>query len=115
MNLDTKQKRFLIIWIIFHSFALFVNLAKIQGTIKEESSLFTPEAKYEYLFTSLTDWDKFWPITTYYEKVHKYPTPTTSAYDVIYFNGIFNSYDYREYIFYILIGIGIVFVPKIWK
>jgi len=30
------------------------------------------------------------------------------------FNGIFSSYGYSEFIFYILLGFAIIYVPKLW-
>ena len=115
MKLTLAQKRFLIIWILFHSFALFVNVASIKGTITETTSLFSKNAEYKYLFTSLTDKDKFWPVTSYYEQVYKYPTDRTAGYSITYFNGIFNSYGYSEYLFYILLGCIFIYIPKLWR
>lgn len=38
MQLTINQKRFLIIWVFFHSFALFVNLADIECRINSSFS-----------------------------------------------------------------------------
>lgn len=109
-----KQKKFLAIWAIIHSIALFVNLANIRGTIVERSTLFSNDAKYVYLFTDLTYEDKFWPFTPFYEKTIKHPEHTNNTVTITCFNGIFNSYGISEFIFYIVSSIVIVFLPKLW-
>jgi hypothetical protein len=58
MKLTLNQRRFLIVWILFHSFALFVNLTGIRGEIDSGESTF-------YFFTS-GESSGFWPFTSYY-------------------------------------------------
>jgi hypothetical protein len=115
VKLKRNERRFLIIWVCVHAFALFVNVAKVKGTIKEADSLFNKDAYYEYLFTSSVDNDDFWPFTTYYEKVNKPATDTVAAYNITYFNGVFTSYGIIEFISYCILGFAIVYVPKFWK
>ncbi|WP_276345636.1 hypothetical protein [Daejeonella sp. JGW-45] len=116
MKITIAQRRFLILWVLFHSFALFVNVFKISGTIVNESYDAGTywKSKYVQLFTTGPDED-FWPITEYssYRKYIPYYRDTPE--EVYNFNGIFNSYDFTEYIFYFLIGLGIVFIPKLWQ
>lgn len=102
MTLTLNQKRFLILWILFHSFALFVNLAGVNG--------FTSINDHEYVcfFTNTLPGQYpigFWPFVTF--------SPNTIYYDRIVFNGIFYSYEFPEYIFYMCLGLGIVFIPKL--
>lgn len=171
-------------WILFHSFALFVNLADIEGKISDDSyvsqsntsidtipkkvdtagdavrdkqldslikgySIHKPKHKHSsshfvdssektnslldeggtivdfnpqihieditYLFTDGNTFNSsdFWPFTAYLitkeDGVSGYYTKTTC------FGGIFNSYGFPEYIAYMLLGLAIVFIPKLWK
>lgn len=172
MKLTLNQGRFLIVWILFNSFALFVNLAGIRGEINNDKNTF-------YLFTS-GERSGFWPFTSYYyeepktiestpifpdsikkiepeykigihsktgkkvriptgleeslrffnnpknEDVNVIPTDKTiTDYSSVvqevvgiahsYSGGIFNSYGLPEYIFYMCLGLGIVYLPKLWK
>jgi hypothetical protein len=115
MKLTLSQKRFLIVWICLHSFALFVNVAKIKGTIQESSSFFTLNGHYEYVFTDGENNDNFWPFTKFYEKVYKSETEKVTATTDIYFHGIFNSYGLVEYISYIIFGLALIYIPKFWS
>ena len=134
MNLSTNSKRFLIVWVIFHSFALFVNIAHIEGYY---SMKINPPNDYEgftytYILTHNDTLNKnsFWPLTKYetgeswvdtiynYQSVNNDLVKTPIRFQICnnhYFNGVFNSYGFTEYIFYTLVGIGIVYLPKIWK
>jgi hypothetical protein len=50
----------------------------------------------------------FWPFTKIYEEDgYGYGNP--------YFRGIFFSYGIGEFIFYILLGFGVIFLPILWK
>ena len=165
LELTLNQKRFLIVWILFHSFALLVNLADIEGqiyvgdnktsdygaktpnpitpskdtvsydSIKKLLLGLKPGQKIELppvgnqavfgdaysdnnrvtirLFTSSNHPSDFWPFTTYYEEVP--PTSFDMHTTYCYFYGIFNSYNFRAYSFYIFIGLAFVYVPKLWK
>lgn len=217
MKPTTNQKRFLIIWILFHSFALFVNLAHINGEISfnnnkdvssniiteriDSTSMTTNEdldrainelnstksksnsnlshvGDYDtkplpnsdrstvirdaqhtvdntiFLFTNELNPSDFWPFTKFYFQTFvwedfKYPeviseervkkpqtseeryldsiTKTYPSTPIAYsslktkvgeqniYGGIFNSYNIPEYIFYMILGFGIVFIPMFWK
>ncbi len=119
------QKRFLIIWICIHSFALFVNLANINGETVEGDY----NGGYTHLFTTRGYEDDFYPFTTFIYK-QKYFVENSNDPRNYYgasmtfgewkekepsFNGFFTGYNLPEYIFYILLGLGIIFLPKIWK
>lgn len=125
-KITLNQKRFLIIWICVHSFALFVNLVGLEGGSEyrgsEQNGLF-------HTFTT-KDYQKedFWPFTTFLETHEYYTTNYDDPRNTIGitfrtrneakqpdFNGIFNSYNLPEYIFYVLLGLGIVFIPKAWN
>ena len=124
-TLTLKNRRFLVVWICINAFALFVNVAHIQGEIKsysgttckidlltdghgvsEDYSLFHPETFYpfttEYTATCYAS-------SSYFENhVYNYDVPNNS------FKGIFNGYSYWEFIVYTLLGFAIVFIPKVW-
>lgn len=91
------ERRFLILWLATWSFAFFVNLTDINGKIFRNT---TPQ----YIFTENSEHrtQDFYPFTTFIEA------------HCTCFNGIFNSFNLVEWVVYCLIGIGIVFIPKIW-
>ncbi|QNR85077.1 hypothetical protein H9N25_00780 [Pedobacter riviphilus] len=122
-SVTLNQKRFLIVWICIHSFALFVNVASIYGTINEG----TQTLGYSNLFTINSYEDDFWPFTKFTE-TESYIDYSPNIFDEIgkpkrgiwrdktpSFNGIFTGYNLPEYIFYIILGLGIIFIPKIWN
>jgi hypothetical protein len=118
MKLTVLQKRFLTIWTIFHVFALFVNLAKIEGNFSGDKDYTDGHVN---LLTSGTYLDKFWPLTPFYEVEKEKPAYFNDLAESgrepkewTYFYGIFNSYGITEFIFYMAIGIGCVLVPKLW-
>jgi hypothetical protein len=178
MKLTLNQRRFLIVWILFHSFALFVNLADIEGEVETSDNT-------TYFFTKgISNNNDFWPFTSYYsttpkladrhktvldsttnrigkkepkytigihsktgkkvriprgiaESVKFFNNPINNDVDVLptdnrvtdfspiiqevvgiehsYYGGLFNCYGFPEYIFYILIGLCAVFIPKFWN
>lgn len=117
-----NQKRFLIIWICLHSFALFVNVFNIRGRLSTSNFISSSTAD-NYLFTSSSSSsykNDFWPITNFTEEQRYYIEPAylsfqkgTWAYKTA-FKGIFQDYDYSEFIFYILLGLAVIYLPKIW-
>jgi len=159
MKITLNQKRFLITWVLFHSFALFVNLADIRAELPNGANagtfcLFTSGYAYGHKddfwpFTKFYKTDPIWeednsgftmPIdttkaagpqtveekeeATYLEKLSKQTpsepvAPPSRHYRQVgeqnYYGGLFNSYGIPEYIFYMFLGAGIVFVPKLWK
>jgi len=117
LKLSTVQKRFLIVWILFHCLALFVNLTDIEGRIGDDD-----------LFTQTYNKEGFWPFVSFYETYHQkvpitdytsdnYNSANTTYLDKddTYFKGIFYTYNTTAFVFYIILGFGIVYVPKIWK
>jgi hypothetical protein len=148
-----NQKRFLIIWTLINSFALFVNLAYLRGELDTPTTTI-------YLFTS-GEKSGFWPFTSYSTKEDRIaevpnlipdipktrylkpedaikfaassdPNKAVLSTDSIvtdfspiitrtigtshsYIGGLFNSYGIPEYIFYMCLGLGIIFLPKSWK
>lgn len=112
------RKNFIIIWLIFHSFALFVNVFNIEWVVQKGDRyclncqkipaihIFTDdEYKTEENITA-----NFWPFTitnTYvyhntrrYEKSIFYQTKSADEKKIINFGGIFNDYDYSEFLAY---------------
>jgi hypothetical protein len=117
LKLSAVQTRFLVIWILFHSFALFVNLNDIEGRIGNDD-----------LFTQSYSTDSFWPFVsfsgTYHQKApitdytsDNYNSSNTTYLDKddTYFKGIFYSYNITAFVFYIILGFSIVYVAKLWK
>jgi len=118
MKLTLNQRRFLIIWILFHSFAYFVNIAQIEGriTIQGDSSV----NNYNLLTSINTDpyEHPFWPFVTFYrdhlnDSFHS--TAPNGMVSYTNFYGIFNYYSLKAYISYIIIGLALIYVPKFWK
>ncbi len=117
-QLTLGQKRFLIVWIVFHSFALFVNVANINWSTEDNYT----HNKYYWLTSRLSeDNASFWPFVTYITKSIGTPDEVYNgitfkgAPDWTLFNGIFYCYNFISYIFYIILGFGIVYVPKLWS
>ena len=120
-----KLKRFLIIWCLFHSIALALNLIPIKGEYVSYESV---EGKIEnltnyYITDGKYDSEKgFWPFVKIYDKegyefrFDNYDGGLT--YRIKYarrFNGIFYNYGLRTFTVYILIGLAIVFLPLLWR
>jgi hypothetical protein len=126
MKISLNQRRFLIVWILFHSFALFVNIAQIQLNYSSPNN--DGGRDYTYIFTKLTDEEKFWPFTDFRHYVthsdtsnwQEIPGTKSHMFNVTvrndhYFDGIFNSYGFSEYIFYVLFGFVIIYIPRLWR
>jgi len=113
--ISLKEKRFLIIWLGVCVLAFFLNLADIRGHIKFD------EFKYHSLFSSSYDRndsshkydDDFYPFTKFIEENHYQTDSNFVSYKS--FNGIFNSFNLPEFIFYSILGLSIIFIPKLWK
>ena len=116
MKPTLKQKRFLIVWCCFHLLALLVNIVPINGDLSHQvkHNEFSPENnEYNILYVFTNGYDKtdgFWPFVKYSYSKYYYNTGTVDV-----FNGIFAGYDIGEAVTYILIGIAIVFLPKLWR
>lgn len=122
-KITLNQKRFLIIWISIHSLALFVNLFQVNGALKNTnySPIFNVFTTSENIYNK----DDFWPFVNYYiygkclvvtEDIKNTPLLWKDwAHETNNFFGVFNSYNFPEYIFYILLGLGIIFLPKFWN
>jgi hypothetical protein len=109
-SLSLNQRRFLIVWILFNSFALYVNLADVEGAVDLNPSS-SHSYRPLYCLTRAHNVDSFWPFSSFYRTDYDSLTNT----NVSTFLGIFNSYGLKEYIFYMALGFAIVFVPKLWK
>lgn len=106
------QRRFLIIWIVFHLFALVINIIPIQGKVND-----TPSGVL-YIFTQGPS-SEFWPFSDISHKSN-YTEIRNGYYDysttkkVTHFYGIFNGYGIEEFLVYVSAGLLIVFLPKLW-
>jgi hypothetical protein len=119
LKLPTVQKRFLIIWILLHSFALFINKADIEGLVNPTLSENGQTGYQIHLFTNTWYHDGFWPFvgfikTEYMASGADYAGNSQTG-NVVYFNGLFYCYNLSAFVFYIILGFGIVYIPKLWK
>lgn len=127
-GLKTSERRFLIVWICICLFALISNIAPIRGIIDSgasgsySSTYFRPTSM---LFSSGDAEEaskKFWPFTNSFQNKYAYITDYSKELYLLGpsnlpdpgFFGIFNGFDYLEFIVYTLLGLAIVFIPKIW-
>lgn len=126
IKISLKQRRFLIVWIALNSIALFVNVAHLEGRIKNGMVHFTNGQKdYDYKTICLfQDNNKdivktatFYPFTTNFTRIifredwidgKQYWMGEEG------FLGIFNGYSYFEFFIYLLLGIAVIFLPKLW-
>jgi hypothetical protein len=114
MTLATKQKRFIIIFMLINLFALFVNffqLSPVYRYYSEEYSTkhlvyFFTDAEYHH-YNHLID-KEFWPFVEFYTE------DTSSAYIGSVFRGIFPDFDFSEFAVYTFIIFGFIFIKKIW-
>lgn len=111
-KISLREKRFLIIWVLFHAFALFLSIAEIKGNYENG-----------YYFSNSSSTKDFWPFAGFNNEGY---SPNFKGYDASgssitryepysTFKGIFNGYDLTEFIAYMVLGLGIVFIPKIWS
>ena len=125
MTLTLIQKRFLILWILFHSFALFVNLFDIRGNVVDDIH-FTDTTYYRKSINLLTDTTNkggFWPFVNYSSSIDT--SSPINHFDgtfyknidskIIEYKGIFSCYRFLQYITYIILGLLIIILPKLWK
>ena len=118
MKILLWQRRFLIIWCIFHLCALFVNIVPINGDMgcdyknNECTNLFTNSANYHYQSS-----EGFWPFVNYHTTMVNFgrDAVTQRPADLICFNGIFYNYSYSAFFIYVILGFAIVFIPKLWN
>lgn len=139
-KLTVSNKRFLITWISINAFALFVNIAHIEGRILNGNHITVStndEFSYEYARLTTKD-DKatvclfmdnnkpiyprpsFYPFTSdfLYVCFGSYRLPDKSGL-IYYFDkgflGAFNGYGHLEFIIYSILGIAIIYIPKLTK
>lgn len=102
--LSKAQKRFLLIWVVFHLFGLTANLVPIKGEIGEDRGAVS------YIFTPADESNRFWPFVSFVEPyAHGFTGEKT-----YHFMGIFYEYDISEFLVYVLGAIVIILVPKLW-
>lgn len=132
MKISLKQRRFLIVWGIFHLFALTVNMIPVEGLVHISGKIWTKtnptgiDAHYVnverplYIFTypdhSAID-GNFWPFVKMWEADYLGSNSYNDDSDMYTgrFKGLFYNYSYKAFIVYILIGLAIVFLPKLWS
>ncbi len=109
MKITLKQRRFLIIWCIFHSFAYISNLIPITFDIHSND-----------IFTNGDDFNPnygVWPFVEYFrfcKSCGDWNSAHTMRDDVNVFRGIFFNYNFMIFIIYLIVGISIVYIPKLW-
>lgn len=110
MRITLGQKRFLIVWIAFHFIALLTNVIPIRGQyrIKEDERYDSYKTMYIFAAPDRSREKEFWPFVEIYEK-------DGYGYGRSYLRGIFYSYTFGAFLFYILLGFGIIYLPKLWK
>lgn len=111
-----KSKLNLIIWfLVINAFALFVNIFEIKGNIREKDSSYNSYSENIDLFTQGFNDDsksKFWPFVDYtqgwvrWDDSQYNPGPRKNS---TRFYGIFNQYDYSEFLAYCLILLLILY------
>jgi len=111
--LTTNQKRFLIVWVIFHFLALFVNIADVRG-LTNPSLPENGKTGYQICLFTQYGHDGFWPFVQFYKENYE-QLYATSYGKIVYFNGLFYSYDLSAFVFYMLVGLGVVFIPRLWS
>lgn len=142
--LTQKNRRFLIIWFSVIIFALLCNIVPITGHLSDISWNKTgkPASTPIYLFSRGYDKDDFWPFNPSIIESEYMTNPTEEAraenesrlyarahpglyvsethlnvetYNVFTFNGIFEGFDYWEFVIYGVVGLAVVFLPNIWN
>lgn len=118
--LTIKNRRFLIVWFLVSGFALLCNIANLRGQIKDQK--LNSKGKYDMYINILSSYgsteNSFWPFTnTFIEKYQYVSADDTTVPDnwVKGFEGIFNGFNYLEFIVYGIVALAIVYVPKMWK
>jgi hypothetical protein len=101
------------------AFALFLNVANIGGKIEfaegeDQFMFFYNSGAYGHTYD-----DDFYPFTKFIcENSERYPGKNIAIYfpgTYKRFNGIFNSFNLPEFIFYCVLALSIIFIPKLWK
>ena len=110
-SLSKGERRFLILWLSTWSFAFFVNFTDINGKIGSSAP--------HYIFTiNKENREKdFYPFTEFIGDEKKAKRSWSNPYVPDWytcFYGFFPSFNFIEWITFCALGIGIVFVPKIW-
>jgi hypothetical protein len=110
-----SKRKLLIIWMLIHSFALFVNLCGIEGKLSDDiNDSYTSE--YRLFTTDLpfsVPYKDFWPLVGIYQTVEKIKAEQVASNDILskpeityaivkvhYLRGIFFKYDISEFIAY---------------
>jgi hypothetical protein len=117
MKISLNERKFLIILSLINMFALFVNLAKVNGKFTTASGY--DKNEHQYLWTSGSNKDDFWPFISFVEEesstTYDHNSDIFGTNHYYQFQGIFNSYGIEEFIGYSLLGLLIIVVPKLMK
>lgn len=124
LSISKFQRRFLIVWLLFHSFALFVNVAKIRGKLVDKRIVHEASMDFQsrdietntyvYAFSSDVESRDFWPFSHFYENRVPDGYAKYSNVRIHRFNGIFFGYGWDEFAFYVAIGFVFIFIRKLW-
>ena len=115
--LTQKNRRFLIVWFSVITFALICDLVPITGALPD---VYTINKSYgnelyngtHYVLTSGHADGSFWPfeVDYFYDgHTHNHEMP------IRFFRGVFYGFDFWEFLIYGIIGLAIVFLPRIWN
>nr|WP_288980830.1 hypothetical protein [uncultured Allomuricauda sp.] len=119
ITVSTKERRFIIVFMIINCIALFVNVFEFNSFkdfYKDRYYYFTDNGKFDavdinktYFGPTKTSKDFFYPFIDFTES-----TFSTTANIKWKFRGIFPDFDYTEFIVYTIIIFGVVFLRKVW-
>ena len=126
-KITKRERRFLIIWMGVCLFAFLSTIAPIRGTIIDDNFQYGTQTNPGiWLFSSGSPSraaKQFWPFTSDFIYEHNI-TPIENGVLMGHvrgylgkthgFWGIFNGFDYLELLVYSLLGLAIIFIPKIW-
>lgn len=116
-----SKRNLLLIWFLFHGFALFVNVFKIEYDLNKVNPPWVIEKKFLFTNTEYNSEQKtFWPFVMYKpgpyyftdeERANLSDRQDFYKWKIDKFNGIFFQYDISEFIFY---SIFIFVILYIW-
>jgi len=108
MKITANQRKFLIIWCTCHIIFLLCYLFKFSGDLDNGSYLISRLSVRGQRYSTLQD--VFWPFCKIFDS---FKGLDGMQHNIL--NGFLYGYDYTEFIVYMLLGFGIVFLPKLWN
>jgi hypothetical protein len=132
-DFSKKFRRFLVIWIVFHSIALLSNIIIPEYhtetfSYKDDNDYRNTYKNVIYYLTNSSSKHKekeksFWPLVKFNENTVEFSQNKQRDYNGVLgyensynqFNGIFYQYDYAEFIFYCVLPFIIIALRRLWK